>query len=447
MSVFNRYSYWIHSGKYTTIQKLSVLLIGIISFMLLARMLGPSGYGVWGLFMIMSAITETARNALIRNAFIRFSHQYDKNESDRLQGAAFILSAALSLILALLYLILAGTVAGILHAPALKIMLQIYAVSLMVTVLFSHCETVMNANMDFRGICWMNCIRQGVILMIIAFYYFSGKEVSPAHLGLFYLVSVTAGSIAGYWFAVPYLKWHFTGYSEWIPRLWKFGKYVFGNNVFSQLFRSTDNIITSNVYGPGVSAYYNASLRISNLVDMPSAVLADIMFPKIAKYNSTDQSSVKYMYEKAVGATMIFSIPALIALLLFPAEILRILAGAQFVQAAPILRITAFFGLILPFLKHFGTVMDATGSPHINFRLMLFAFCINIPINIACIYAWGVIGAAIGTAITYFIIFILSQLILNKRFGISAPNALKYTVLLCSELFHNLKKKPKKELK
>ena len=48
MSIFKKYSYWIHSGKYTAIQKFSVLGMGIVSFMLLTRVLGPEGFGVWG---------------------------------------------------------------------------------------------------------------------------------------------------------------------------------------------------------------------------------------------------------------------------------------------------------------------------------------------------------------------------------------------------------------
>jgi lipopolysaccharide exporter len=440
MSVFNKYKYWIHSAKYTVIQKFTVLIIAIISFMLLAPMLGPAGYGVWGLFMIISGITETVRNALIRNAYIRFSHQHDEKDHSRLQAAAFVLSTLMSLILAAIYLVLANPISKALNAPGLVIILQIYSISLLVTVLFSHVETVMNAKMDFRGICWMNCVRQLVLLAAIASYYFIPIILTPITLALIYLASVVAGSFVGLIMARPYLRWDFNNeYKVWIPKLWRFGRSVFGNNIFSQLFRSTDVVIASILFGPAISAYYNASQRISNLVDMPSAVFADIMFPKVAKFNASDKSSVKNMYEKAVGATMIFSIPALIIILLFPATILHILAGEQFVYAAPILRITAFFGFILPFLKQFGTVIDGTGSPHINFRVMLFGFVINIFIILAFTHFWGVIGTAIGTATTYFILFLVSQYILNRRFGITILGVFRNIRLFYQEMFHTVR--------
>lgn len=437
MSIFQKYKYWLNSGKYTTIQKIAVLGFGIVSFMFLARMLSKDGFGVWGLFILISSITETARTALLRNAFIRFTHQYEEEHHAHLQSAAFTMSLLLSIVLAILSLSLSVPVSKLLNAPDLAPILQLYAATLVISVLFSHSEIVLSANMDFRGICWMYCLRQGMMFVPIAVYFLGKIQLTPVMLGTYYLLAVTVAGTVGYFMAKRYLKWHFAGNREWVVRLWHFGKYVFGNNIFSQLFRSTDNFITASRFLPAVSALYNACLRISNLVDMPSAVLADILFPKMAKFNATDKSSVRYMYERAVAATLIFSIPALLFLLIFPSFILRLLAGEGFVSAAPILRVTAFFGFILPFLKQFGTVMDGTGDPRTNFRVMAFGFVVNVGINYAFVVQFGVIGAAFGTATTYLILFAVTQYLLHKRFGITIWNVFKYTIQFYKEIIDN----------
>ena len=439
MSIFRKYEYWIYSGKFTAIQKVSTLLMGIFSFMLLARMLGPSGFGVWGLFITISSITETARTALIRNAFIRFMHQHSEEDESSLQGSALVLNLVISTVIGLLFLALSTPLAGWLNAPELAEMLSIYFFALVVSVIFSQAEMLLAAKMAFRSIFWMQFFRQGVLLLLIAICFLAKVQVSITHLSYFYLASVISGSIIGLKLIMPFLKMNFKGYKNWLPRLWHFGKFVFGNNVCSLLFRSTDNFITSMMFGPAVSAYYNASLRIGNLVDMPSVVLADILFPKAAKYNMTDRASIKHIYEKTVGATLVFSFPALIILLLIPGTLLHLLAGEKFVVAENILRVTAFFGFTLPFLKQFGTIMDATGRPDINFKLMLFAFCINIGINLFCVHLFGVIGAAIGTAITYFILFVTGQYILYRKFGVNCINVFRNTYMLYGEIFNTAK--------
>jgi lipopolysaccharide exporter len=450
MSIFKKYSYWVHSGKYTAIQKFSVLAMGIVSFMMLARILGPSGFGVWGLFLVISSITEAARTALIKNGFIRFMHQTPESEHGKLQSASLMLSLAVSVALSVFFLLLAGPLAVWLKAPPLATMMRWYALTVLFTVLFSQEEMLLNAKMDFRGICWIYCIRQGFLLCAIGVYMIGKWQISPEALSIFYMFSVLTGGLAGVLFCRPYVKWDFKLYQPWVGKLWHFGKFVFGTNISALLFRSTDNFITSNMYGTVVSAYYNACLRIGNLVDIPSQVLGDLLFPKAAKYNSTDKAAIKRIYERTVGAILIFSLPALLVLLVIPNLILHVLMGPKFVIAAPILRITAFFGFTLPFLKQFGTIMDATGHPATNCKVMVIALGIDIAANLTGIHFFGIIGAAIGTATTYFIICIVMQVILYRKFGVEFLNVFKNTFSLYGEILSSGKlflKTPKKNEK
>ncbi len=428
MSLLKKYSYWIDSGKYTSIQKFSTLAMGVVSFMLLTRILGVAGFGAWGLFLAIASVAETARMALVKNAFIRFIHQTDESEHSNIQSAAFILTMGVSLILCVFFFFLSDMVAYYLNAPDLAAMLKWYSLTIFVSGVFTHFEILMSANMNFKGICWTYLLRQGILLGMILLCFVLNRPVSPVILAVFYFVSILFSLFAALYFSYRHIQMNYRStYRNWIWELWKYGRFVFGNNLSSLLFRSTDTFMASRFFGIGVSAYYNASLRISNLVDMPSQVMGDILFPKAAKLNGADSKEVKNIYEKAVGASLVFSIPALFLLLLVPETILRVLAGKEFVVAASVLRITAFFGFILPFLKQFGTIMDATGSAAVNFRVMLFAFFINIGFNLAGIYLFGMLGPALGTASTYLLIFIITQAILSRRFDISVVNVFKYT--------------------
>lgn len=439
MSIVKKYLYWINSAKYTAVQKFSVLGMAIVSFMILARMLGPEGFGVWGLFLMIAGIAETARTALIKNGFIRFMHQTDERHHGGLQRAAYIINISISCFLALLFLVMSSFIAKWLNAPSLSLILKWYSLTIILSSIFLHAEMLLNAKMDFRGICWIYSVRQGSLLLMIVIFFLGHLQLNMLLLSLFYLGSILISTVVAIYICYPYLRKDLSkDISEkenWVSQLWYFGKYVFGNNISSLFFRSTDTFMTSIYFGPAVSAYYNACVRISNLVDMPSQVLGDVLFPRAAKFNSEDRNAVKNMYEKTVSASLIFSVPALCVILLLPETILYILAGEQFIIAVNVLRIMVFFGFLLPFLKQFGTIMDATGRPDINFRVMFLAFCINVGTNLAGIYFFGTIGAVIGTATTYLIIFIISQAILYKRFGITLQGVFGNTVSLYGELF------------
>jgi len=447
MGAAKKYAFWLQSAKYTAIQKFAVLGIGVVSFMLLSRVLGPESFGVWGLFITISTICEAIRLTLIKNAYIRFSQQSDINLQGVIQSATFLVSLAVTIIFAVGLLALAKPLAGWLNAPSLSVMLSWYLPALFVGWIFSHFEIIFSSRMDFRANCWMYCVRQGVLLLLIIAAVVAGFSPTPIHLSGIYLVSMITGTLAGAYFINPYLKWDIGNAREWMNRLVGFGKFVFGNNLFAMLFRNTDIFLVSRFFGTTSSAYYNSCLRIGNLVDMPSQVFSDILFPKAAAYNPSDKEPIKNLYEKSVGAMLVFSLPALLFLLLFPELVLRVLAGEAFVQAAPILRITACFGFVLPFLKQFGNTMDATGRPQVGFRVMALAFVVNLGANWIGIRLLGVLGAAWGTAFTYLLIFAISQVILYNRFNIRVRNIFKFMFRyygelwdMCSAKFFNRKR-------
>ena len=440
MKAAKKYSYWIQSSKFTAITKFSILFFGILSFIILARMLGPSDFGVWGLFMTISSITETARISLIRNAFIRFTNQTEKHEHAGLQASAFTLSFSVSIVLALCFFGLSNQIAIWLKAPGLDVMLRWYSLALLINTVFAHCEMTSVANMDFRSVTFMYVSRQIILLGIIVFCWLFKITLYPESLAIFYLLSIVGGCIVGLKVVARYLQWDIKSYKKWSGQMWRFGRFVFGTNISSLLFRSTGNFLTSAYISTAASAFYNASTRISNMVDMPSQVLADVAFTKAAQIDSSNKAAIKNMYEKTVGAILTFSIPALLFLLVFPSFVLRVLAGEAFEAAAPILRIAAFFGFILPFLKQYGTIMDATGHPHINFRTNFLAFILNVVFNLLGIYFWGFIGAAIGTAVTYFIIFIITQWILYRKYEISWISVFKNAFIFYGKLTSMVRK-------
>lgn len=419
MSAIKKYGYWIHSSKFTALTKFSNLFVNLVSFIVLARILTPTEFGVWGLFTTIYATIQTARISLIRSAFIRFMNQTGKEEHQSLQASAFAVSMMISIFIAICFLVLAPYMRDWLNAPGLDTMLRWCALTILVSTISSQCEMSLTATMNFKAVSYMYLFRQCSFLFVVCFYWLSGLKLTATSLSVFHLLSIALSTFVAVKSAKAILTLGFKNYRKWMPQLWQYGKYIFGTNVAAQAFRSADAFLTAAVFSPALSALYNASNRISNLVDLPSQVLADVAFTKASKIDNTNKAAVKNMYEKTTGAIMVFSLPALLFILCFPELVLQILAGKEFVKAAPILRITAFFGFILPFLKQYGTIMDATGFPQINFRTNLLAFFLNITFNYIGLKVFGYIGAAIGTALTYTCIFLTTQRILYKKFGIS----------------------------
>lgn len=425
-----KYSYWINSGKYSMLQKIFVILFGVLAFMILARVLTTGALGVWGLFLIISSIVETLRNALIRNGYVLFIHTREEKDHPGIEYAAIITNIIYSLLFIIVFLIAGPLIEKLLNAPGLTTLLNFYCITLLVLIPFSYLEISQVTRSDFRAVFWMYFVRNGSMLAGYAFFAFSGLvPLSFVLLAAIYGASALLGLIAGIMSARDYKMPDVKRDASILPAFIKFGKYVFSNNLFSLIFRSTDSFITSSFISPAASAYYSTCARITNLVDMPSQVFADIMFPRAAQVmKSNDKQGLKRIYEKTVAATLTFTIPAIIVILIVPGYILYFLAGSEYVKAAPILQVIVFYGFFLPFIKQFGNVMDVLNKPQINSLVMFIFASLNIILNIVGIHFFGLYGAAYATLTSYVLLFITTQIILTKLLNISRINILRNTL-------------------
>ncbi len=88
-------------------------------------------------------------------------------------------------------------------------------------------------------------------------------------------------------------------------RMFHFGKYIFGTNVFSAFGRSADQFISAGLISADVVAYYNVVSRINNMMDVPSIAIADVLFPKNVEAMATfGTDKVRYYFERMVGTIM-----------------------------------------------------------------------------------------------------------------------------------------------
>lgn len=443
-----KYDYWLSSGKFSMMQKVMVLVLGVFSFMMIARMLSQEKLGVWGLFLIISGIVETARNALIRNGYILFMKTSQDDEHIGVEAAALYTNIGYSLLMILVFLGCGKMIAELLNAPGLDTVLFYYSLSMIGLIVFSQFEILLTARMDFKGISLMYIVRNVFFTGIVAVCFFSGVLMNLHHLSLLYFLAVLLGSFMGWLYVRK------TGVNKWkwdrqiFRKFIHYSKFVLGNNISSLIFRNTDTFLTSSFISATASAFYSSCTRITNFADMPSQVLGDIMFPKAAQVmKKGDSGEIKTLYEKTVAATLTFTIPVILVVVVFAKQILLILAGSKYVAASGILQIVIFYGLFLPFIRQFGNIMDVTGRPKVNFMVMLSFAIINIGLNIAALQLWGLKGSAIGTLSSYFLLFLTAYTILRKLFGVSLIGVLRNVCLFYPEYLRLIRNAIKTYLK
>lgn len=429
---------WVKPGIYNGLQKISIPLFGVLSTALLAhKALTKPEMGVWVNFLALTTFVEMFRSGIVRTSLIKYINYAKKDQHAEIMSSAFLLNVIVSFIAGIILLLTSGYLEDFLKSPGLAYILNFYIITLFILVFFSHLEWMMYAHLDFKSLFYTYILRQGSTFFGILIYYLVVGKATLEALVIIYTAGVLLGTLLGFLFIKYLFRLKFIFSKHWIMELWNFGKFVFGSNISTLIFRNADQFLLSNLTAnPAMVASQNISMRIINIADIPSQVIGDVLFPKNSSPELIKMRHLtKYYYEKAVGASLSIIFPFLLGLLIFPKLLILILAGQDYLDAVPYLRLIAFSIFFQAYLKQFGVIMDSSGFPNVNFRTITFIAIAMVGFCYLFIPKFHLMGAAYALLAAQATGFLVSQFLLKRYFKISFFNTFKYCISFYPEMF------------
>jgi O-antigen/teichoic acid export membrane protein len=430
--------------------RLSVVILGMLTFIILVRIMPQNLYGIWMLFISISTVLEVLRNGLIRNPLVKYINTSDRFEYAQLTASSLYMNFFFTILTSCVLFLFSGSISNFLNAPQLDQLINIYILTNVILIPFSHFEFIQQANFQFNGTFVSYFLRSLFVFLYVLLCYVTDIELNLVSLAYCNAASVFFGAIASYFYARKFLTRLTVPNYKWLLKLFQYGKYTLGTNVNSILSRNIDHWLLGHLISPASVAIYNPAIRITNLVEVPTMALSSILFPKMAEGSKNDSvANIKRLYEKSIGAVLAFMIPITILIFVFAKYIVLIIAGDSYSESIPILRITILYALYIPFLRFFGNILDAVNRPHINFYFVLLLACANVSLNYIFISNFGVIGAAYGTTSAFGLAFVANQIYLRLNFKISTlgclREAFKFYPLALNTLLHLITKQKKPE--
>lgn len=430
-------SYWLKSGLFSIFEKGSVFLFGFGGFYIIARAFSKEDFGVWVLYYTLISFLEVARIGLLGNGLVRFINTCEEDAKPLVHTASLFLNVCLTVLFVVTLLLAGPMMANLLEVPVLTALFQIYCITTCVLVPFYQFMFIQQANMDFKGIFWMNFAQKGMFFSFILFLFITKGEFTLFKLVYFQIITAIVGGIIGFVFARKYLQFAKEISNVWVSKLFHFGRFVFGTNLSTMFYKSVDKLMLGYFLTPVAVGVYEWAIKITNLVEVPTFSIASVAFPKAAQLHKEEGiSAVKRVYEKSVGIILALVIPFLIGVFIFAEPIIIFLASEKFIDTVPVLRVTILFGFIVPYAIQVGTVLDSIGKPKINFYFTICGVFINIISNAFFITQFGVIGAAYGTLTAYSIVFIISQVLLHRIAGVNTLMPIRYAIGYYGEAFN-----------
>lgn len=180
------------------------------------------------------------------------------------------------------------------------------------------------------------------------------------------------------------------------------------------LLYRTDILLIEHFMAPTDAATYQAALVPAELVwFVPSAIQAALLQDmsnswskgKINQINESLHSSLKY----AILALTLLGI----GLFGLADEFVRVYFGSGYEGAALPLKILLFGTFFFGVNRIYVSVLQATGRVNYDTLNMIVALGVNVILNVILIPRYGILGAAIGTGVSYASVFVGSLVILR----------------------------------
>lgn len=388
--------------------------LGLISTIILARLLVPHDFGLVAMAMSMIAILELMGAFSFDVALIQ-----NPNAGRDQFDTAWTFNLLFAMVSALLLIILAFPAAHFYAEPRLEEVMYWLALSMAIQGFENIGIIAFRKDMRFDK----------------EFKFLFGKKIAG-----FAVTVPLAFILHNYWaLVIGTLSSRAAGtllsyvVHEYRPRfslaarsaLFHFSKWLLLNNIAVFLrYRSTD-LIVGRFGGPHALGLFSVAYEISNLPTTELvAPINRAVFPGYAKM-SHDIAVLRQGYINVAAMIALLSLPAAFGIAVIAPLLVPVFLGDKWLEAIPLIQILAVFGAVVALQNNNGPALLALGKPHIMTGLAIASGLLFLPTLIVLTIQYGVMGAAWANIIIVLVMLPISYAFMFRALEMRASHLLR----------------------
>jgi PST family polysaccharide transporter len=332
--LFNKFT---RGLKYVVIQTWGHRFVGLIVFIVLARLLTPENIGLVAMSMVYIALLQV----FLEQGFVEAIVQ-SPSTSRELLDTAFWTNFALAFILCIGSIAVAPIVGVLFKEPNLPSIICGLAPLFVMRGSVSVHLALLRREMAFRRLAIAavsGVFVGGSIGIALAFAGFGVWA-----LVIYQLVSRFVEAIA-LWMQNPWRPGKRIKANEF-RSLFRFGANVTGSQLVNFLNKYGADLVIGLFLGPIAVGYYNFSFRLSRtLVEMIGSVVSLVSFPFFSRLQDDPQTGM-HAYSRITEQISIISFPLFIGMAVCAPQIVHVMFGEKWLPAVPVIRALSVIGLL-----------------------------------------------------------------------------------------------------
>jgi O-antigen/teichoic acid export membrane protein len=326
-------------------------LIGVISTLILARLLLPEDFGIVAMASLVVALTDTLLDLGVNSALVQ-NRDADRHDFDTAWTLRILQNTVAALAIAIIGAPLA---ADYFNDERVVDVLRLMSLSLVVGGIENIGIVSFQKNMEFdREFRFFFLRRMAGFLVTVALAVWLRSYWAM-------IIGTLAGRISGvalsYWMHEFRPRLALSRFSK----LWSFSQWILVRNIGTYGAQQVDKIIVGRRGGASTLGAYTLADEIAA---MPTgellAPLGRVLFPAFVRVAS-DAAELVRVFKLALGVQVLVALPAGVGLALVAPQAVPLLLGAQWTPAVPLVQILALVNVTLVFTNSSGYLLLTVG--------------------------------------------------------------------------------------
>lgn len=373
------------AAKWNVSASICVRILGFLTTIILARLLGPEEFGLFALAFVVIDGFGLFKSLGFESALVQ-----RKDDNPVAADTAFFIIPLMGVIMYVVLILATPYLAKGLDSADLPKVLKYLGIIFISNTLIRVPYSLLEKRMQFG---------KRAIADIIAQLFYSGVALTMALLGfgvwslVWGYLSMSLSKLVATWYLV-----------DWRPKfrfdlhmaidMFHFGKYMFLASLLYFLSSNFDRIVVGRELGVGILGVYAIAYNFADLINaLLGYKVSEILFPAFSKLQD-NLYNLKSAYLKVIKVLLIVVLPYAAGLLFLGGDFLQTVFGEKWIKAIPVLQILSGISVMHVFIVSTKSVFNGMKRP----RLALVAGVIRVTLYCILIIpvgkTYGVNGVA-----------------------------------------------------
>lgn len=378
--------------------------VGILKIAVLARILSPEQFGVYGFALLILGLLEVLTETGINIFLIQ-----EKDNPEDYLNSAWVVSILRGILITFLILATSPLVSYFFGTPAVKPLLYITALIAFVRGFVNPMEVNFQKTLQFskeflfRGSLYLT---DAVVAVILGY-----MTRSPSAM----IISMLAAAVVEIVFSFTIFKAKPVFEVDWVKvkKVINRGKWITGAGTFNYLFQNIDNIVVGKLLGAAPLGLYQQAYRVSTFpVTQVGEVFNKVTLPVYVQIEG-DRVRLRKAFTKTFLVILSLVIPFALVIYFFSHPLILIFLGDRWLAVEPVLKILAIFAVLKSVVNSsYSLFLSLKEQNIVMFSELSGIIGISISI-IPLVNKFGLIGAGYSTIIGA--IFSLPVILINLK--------------------------------